>query len=55
MKDLLIEIGTEELPAGVILSALNYMKERLSQILHRHDIQAFATPRRLAFFVKNLE
>ncbi len=55
MKDLLIEIGTEELPAGVILSAVNYLRERLSHILSRQDIQTFATPRRLAFFLKNFQ
>ncbi len=55
MKDLLVEIGTEELPASHILPALNYLREKLSQILRRQDIQTFANPRRLAFFVKNLE
>lgn len=55
MKDLLIEIGTEELPAGVILPAVNYLRERLSHILSRQDIQTFATPRRLAFFLKNFQ
>ncbi len=55
MKDLLIEIGTEELPASHIPLAVNHLKEKLSQILHRQDIQTFSTPRRLAFFVKNFE
>ncbi len=55
MKDLLIEIGTEELPAGHILRAVDHIKERLAQILQRKDIQSFSTPRRLAFFVKNFE
>ncbi|HCO39619.1 MAG TPA: glycine--tRNA ligase subunit beta, partial [Aquificaceae bacterium] len=55
MKDLLIEIGTEELPAGVILQAVEYLKERFSQILGRQDIKTYSTPRRLAFFVENFE
>ncbi len=55
MKDLLIEIGTEELPTSHILPAVNHIKEKLSQILHRQDIETFATPRRIAFFVKNFE
>ncbi len=55
MKDLLIEIGTEELPAKVILQAVDYLKERFSEILQRLDIKTYSTPRRLAFFVENFE
>ncbi|MCX8164095.1 MAG: glycine--tRNA ligase subunit beta [Aquificaceae bacterium] len=55
MKDLLIEIGTEELPAGVINGLLEYIKEKLSGILLREDIKTYSTPRRLAFFVKDFE
>jgi len=40
MKDLLIEIGTEELPAGAILRAVEHLKEKLHHILQREDIQA---------------
>ena len=55
MEDLLIEIGTEELPAGVINSLVESIKERLSEILRRQDIKVYSTPRRLAFFVENFE
>ncbi|MFN3976128.1 MAG: glycine--tRNA ligase subunit beta [Aquificaceae bacterium] len=55
MKDLLIEIGTEELPARVIPQAVEYLRDKLSQILGRQDIKAYSTPRRLAFFVENFE
>ncbi|RMH80858.1 MAG: glycine--tRNA ligase subunit beta [Acidobacteria bacterium] len=55
MRDLLIEIGTEELPAGVINLALNYLKGELSKVLKRDDIKVYGTPRRLALFVKNFE
>ncbi len=55
MKDLLIEIGTEELPAGVISPAVEYLKGKLSEILGREDIKTYTTPRRLAFFVENFE
>ena len=55
MKDLLIEIGTEELPAGVILQAVEYLKDQLSQVLGRQDIKTYSTPRRLAFFVESFE
>ncbi|MFN3947427.1 MAG: glycine--tRNA ligase subunit beta [Aquificaceae bacterium] len=55
MRDLLIEIGTEELPAGVINPAVEHLKDKLSEILGREDIKTYATPRRLALFVENFE
>ncbi|MDW8434237.1 MAG: glycine--tRNA ligase subunit beta, partial [Aquificaceae bacterium] len=55
MKDLFIEIGTEELPAGVIKQASDAIKEKLSHILGRQDIKTYSTPRRLAFYVKDFE
>ncbi len=55
MRDLLIEIGTEELPAGVIKPSLDFLKEKFSEILKREDIKTFGTPRRLALYVKNFE
>ena len=55
MKDLLIEIGTEELPARVIKQASDAIKEKLSHILGRQDIKTYSTPRRLAFYVKDFE
>lgn len=55
MKDLLIEIGTEEIPAGVIKQAVDYLKERFSEILRREDIKTYFTPRRLAFFLESFE
>jgi len=55
MRDLLLEIGTEELPPSAIMPALEFIKDRLSYILKREDVQTFATPRRLAFYVKDFE
>ncbi len=55
MKDLLIEIGTEELPPSVIEPALEFIRERLSEILKREDIKTYGTPRRLAFYVEKFE
>ncbi|MFN3471919.1 MAG: glycine--tRNA ligase subunit beta, partial [Aquificaceae bacterium] len=55
MRDLLIEIGTEELPARVIPQAVEYLRDKLSQMLGRQDIKAYSTPRRLALFVENFE
>ena len=55
MKDLLIEIGTEELPPSVIEPALEFMKGKLSEILGREDVETFGTPRRLAFYIRSFE
>ncbi|MCX8060494.1 MAG: glycine--tRNA ligase subunit beta, partial [Aquificaceae bacterium] len=55
MKDLLIEIGTEELPAGVINLLVESLKGRLASLLMREDIKTYSTPRRLAFLVENFE
>jgi len=55
MSHLLIEIGTEELPAGVIEEALSFLKGRLGEILAREDIEVYGTPRRLAFLVRDFE
>ena len=52
MSDLLIEIGTEELPSSVIEPTLAFLKGRLSEVLGREDIETYGTPRRLAFYVK---
>ncbi len=55
MKDLLIEIGTEELPPSSIETALSFISDRLKEALEVEKVETFATPRRLVFFVKNLE
>ncbi len=55
MEDLVIEIGTEELPASVVNPALLFLKEKLSQILQTESIETYATPRRLAFYAPNYE
>ncbi|ADC88688.1 glycyl-tRNA synthetase, beta subunit [Thermocrinis albus DSM 14484] len=53
--DLLIEIGTEELPARVIPLAVEYLRERFSVLLKRDDLITYATPRRLAFYLKDFK
>lgn len=58
-KDLLLEIGLEEVPARFVRAAMNQLKEKTekwmadSRIQHG-DIEAFATPRRLAVLVKDV-
>ncbi|NOX33946.1 MAG: glycine--tRNA ligase subunit beta [Deltaproteobacteria bacterium] len=59
MNTLLIEIGTEEIPAGYIIPALNAFKLRIiasldkSRIKHG-DSEVFGTPRRLALMINDV-
>ncbi len=53
--DLVIEIGTEELPAKVVTPALSYLKERFSEITGRKDVEVYGTPRRLTVYIRNFE
>lgn len=61
MSDLLFEIGTEELPPGLISNLneqvlnniINELKENNYE-LKNSDIQTFNTPRRIAVFISNL-
>jgi glycyl-tRNA synthetase beta chain len=58
-KTLLFEIGTEEIPSGFIVPALNFMKasitEKLSALKFEYDeVQMFSTPRRLAFRIAGM-
>ncbi len=53
--DLLIEIGTEELPAKVINPLLEYLKEAVGNILERKATKIYGTPRRLALYYENFE
>ncbi|NPA53616.1 MAG: glycine--tRNA ligase subunit beta [Aquificae bacterium] len=60
-KTYLLEIGTEELPPKAIDSALKFFDETLEKkfknfflIDSPENIQIYATPRRLAFILKNL-
>ena len=59
MKTLLLEIGTEEIPAGYIIPALNAFKENILQALDKSRIDhgtahILGTPRRLALMIKNM-
>ncbi len=58
-KDLLLEIGTEEIPAGYIPPALeqlkNLAKESLEEERIEHkDILTYGTPRRLVLYIKEV-
>ncbi|MEK6599053.1 MAG: glycine--tRNA ligase subunit beta, partial [Deltaproteobacteria bacterium] len=59
-KDLLLEIGTEEIPAGFIPRALDTIKNHLENYLERdvkisfQGITTLGTPRRLVIFIKDM-
>ncbi|MEW5767923.1 MAG: glycine--tRNA ligase subunit beta [bacterium] len=57
--DFLLEIGTEEIPAGYIEPALRQIEERGAEFLTNarldfRAIKTYATPRRLALYVESL-
>jgi glycyl-tRNA synthetase beta chain len=58
-KDLLLEIGSDEIPARYLLSAIHDIKTRTKKALEGSrltfdDIQSYGTPRRLAVYVTGL-
>jgi len=59
--DLLLEIGTEEIPARMIDSAREELARRVGELLKRErlsdtpEIEAYSTPRRLAVVVSEVE
>lgn len=59
MRDLLFEIGTEELPAGFQAPALKQLQEKFAAKITElkltyGNVQCYATPRRLAILVEDL-
>ncbi len=59
MNNLLLEIGTEEIPARFLPDAIGQLRERAEEILNNlyiefSDVRSYATPRRLALIVKGL-
>jgi glycyl-tRNA synthetase beta chain len=59
-KNLLFEIGTEELPSSSIAEGIKNIKALLEENLKNNrlvfgSVQAGATPRRITVFVKSLE
>ncbi|ANE47326.1 glycine-tRNA synthetase subunit beta [Paenibacillus swuensis] len=59
-KDLLLEIGLEEVPARFIRAAMEQLKEKtvkwLSEARIGHgEVKAYATPRRLAVYIQSVE
>ncbi|MBI5287140.1 MAG: glycine--tRNA ligase subunit beta [Deltaproteobacteria bacterium] len=59
-KDLLIEIGTEDIPAGFIPGAMESLENSLKETIKEHGlgfkgIHAFGTPRRLGVWIEKVE
>jgi len=59
MPELLLEIGTEEIPARFLKEAVLQLKEKAEEIFSRERLdfssaQSFATPRRLVLWVEEL-
>jgi len=59
MSTFLLEVGTEELPANFVESAIQQWQSRLSQSLDEYlltpdSIQVYGTPRRLAVLIQGL-
>lgn len=58
-NNLLLEIGTEEIPAKLLQKGMESLKTKSSEVLSNHrihwaNITVFGTPRRLALLVNNL-
>lgn len=59
-RDLLLEIGLEEMPARFVTSSMNSLKEKIEAWLNEKQlvyksVEAFSTPRRLAVLVSDLD
>jgi len=59
MPNFLLEVGTEELPASFVDSAIAQWRSRISQSLGDNNltaeaIEVYGTPRRLAVLIKGL-
>jgi glycyl-tRNA synthetase beta chain len=59
MKPLLIEIGSEEIPARFIPRGLSLLRESLVELLEKssidyENVHEFATPRRLSIYIDNV-
>ncbi len=55
MKNVLIEIGTEELPASAINNLANFIGQKLKDILNPDHLYLYFTPRRIAFLFKGVD
>ncbi|MFF2481994.1 glycine--tRNA ligase subunit beta [Paenibacillus sp. NPDC058071] len=59
-KDLLLEIGLEEVPARFVRGAMNQLQEKtvkwlVDSRIHHGEVEVFATPRRLSLLIHSVE
>jgi glycyl-tRNA synthetase beta chain len=59
-KELLLEVGTEEIPSGFVIRALKEIEEIAKKLLEDYrirfsEIKALGTPRRLALYINQVE
>ena len=59
-KELLLEIGLEEMPARFVTSSMNQLADRIKQWLEEkkiafEEIKTYSTPRRLAVLIEGIE
>ncbi|MCX7770041.1 MAG: glycine--tRNA ligase subunit beta [Proteobacteria bacterium] len=59
-KELLIEIGTEEIPAGFLRPALEALKDRLVTLfgelkIEHSEVKVFGTPRRMTIYIEAVD
>ncbi|WP_077618840.1 glycine--tRNA ligase subunit beta [Bacillus sinesaloumensis] len=58
-RDLLIEVGLEEMPARFVTNAMNQLSDKITNWMHEHNIsfeqvEHFSSPRRLAVLVHDV-
>ena len=58
-RDLLIEIGLEEMPARFVTDSMNQLSDKVTNWLLEHNIsfeqvESFSSPRRLAVLVRDV-
>lgn len=59
-RDLLLEIGMEEIPARYVVQSMEQLEEKVKQLLTQQSIgfgavESFSTPRRLAVLIKDVD
>jgi len=59
VKEILIEIGTEEIPSGFLVDLMGHIGEDLGKVLGENlivfgEVKTFLTPRRIALIVRNV-
>jgi len=59
-KDLLLEIGTEELPSSAVYSAIEQIHKNSEKVLKNYrigyeEINSYGSPRRIVLYIKDIK